>query len=219
MAVLAEDVILAPDELPAEVEAWVETKDPNVVEAYIEGDEAIPDAEQAPAIDPILAPRLARRRAVIERQLAEVQSAYKSEVDRLKLWRDAEVRTLELKAARMDFLFDRLLYAAQTLDPKLKTIRLPFGVTVATRKVPASIARRDTRVAACEALTRFAVESAPDCVKPEVDWDALREHLTATPEGSVVYYPTGEALPIGCGVVYTPEHQSVSVKVALEGDA
>ena len=205
---------LAPDALPAEVEGWLEG----------DGEDAGATDAAAPLIDPALAPRIARRRARVERQARALRERFEAEVRELTLWRDAEQARLNREAARLDWCLECILDAERAADPKRKSLRLPYGVTVRARTHKATFTR-DASAAPTKALLRMLSEGAGDADSPyvrrvaQVEWDALKGALSATPDGRVVLADTGEALPDECGVRYEPGGESVTVTVAQEGDA
>lgn len=213
MALAIEPRVMAPEELPAEVEAFVADLD------WQSGGTLMPH------IDPTLAPRLARRRARIARQQADLEARYKAEDESLRLWRDAEAMRLGAEADRLDDCLYGILEHERTIDPKRKSLNLPYGVTVSARKVPASI-KRVTTAAATDALIGWIRGGVGDAdrfleSRPVVRWEAFKATLRAAegPHDVRIVTEDGEALPAECGVEYTPAHETLSVKVAAEGDA
>lgn len=179
------------------------------VAAWVRGDDG-----EAPSVDAHDAPGLARRRATIARQVAELQKTFDLEVEALQLWHDAEARRLKDEAARIDIALRALLQQQREATGR-KTLRLPYGVTVSSRTVPATY-RWDGWALSKDALVRFLGKSS-EYVKPEpsVCWGSLKADLWTTSDGRVCLH--GEPLPAECGVTFEPAHEVETVKV--EGDA
>lgn len=179
------------------------------VAAWVCGDDGA-----APAVDARDAPGLARRRASIARQVAELQKTFDLEVEALTLWHEAEARRLKDEAARIDIALQALLQQQREATGR-KTLRLPYGVTVSSRTVPATY-KWDALAASNAALVRFLGKSSDYVAhEPSVRWGSLKADLWATSAGQVCLHD--EALPAECGVTYEPAHEVESVKV--EGDA
>ncbi len=205
--VTAPDIPQSPDALPLR---WV---------VYL--DDEAPDPP-VPEVDPRLGPRLARRRARVEAQRADLEATYRAEVDSLTLWRDAQAARLQREADRLDLGLYGLLAWEQERDPKRKSMAMPFGVTVKTRKVPGRISR-DTSARATAALVAWAETTVPDCVErePVLRWTRLQERLQVrvTEGGALVGTEDGEAPPAEAGVQWVPEYVSRSVVVDRQGGA
>lgn len=202
---------IAPDELPTDVQAWVD---------------AGPDAGlPMPSADMQDAPKYAAARARIEREIAQVEAQYQRHVEQATLWRDARLRGLKSSAGRLDVILGGFLDIYRRLNRKSKTLNLPYGVTVSVRSVSASIDREKTGVDADEALVGFLRTIDKDnpphtktAIKPA--WAELKAHLAATPDGRVIYQPTGDVLPEELGIVaHAAGEGAPTVKVAPSGEA
>ena len=194
-----ESAPLGPDDLPPDLEAYVTPEDV--------------DAEP-PDVDPAYGPRLARRRAKVERLLRDLDARLAAEVQALKAWRDEEARILTGEAARLDVLLKAIRWHEYQANPKRKSIRLPYGVTVAARTVRAGF-KRDEKVAATAALIAFAPAYTEQ--RPHLKWSELKSALATTDDGRVVL--DGAIVPPDCGIEYVPQHEVEEVKVSLEGDS
>ncbi len=172
------------------------------------------EAEECPPVDAHDAPGLARQRAHLARQKAELKATLNAECEALQLWHDSEVRRLNSEAARIDAALLGLLHQQREATGR-KTLQLPYGVTVSSRRVPATY-RYDRNFATEQSLIATVGESS-DYVerKLRVRWEAVKADLHTTSDGHVCFL--GEILSPECGVTYEPAHESQTVKV--EGDA
>lgn len=172
------------------------------------------EAEECPPVDAHDAPGLARQRAHLARQKAELKATLNAECEALQLWHDSEVRRLNSEAARIDAALLGLLQQQREATGR-KTLRLPYGVTVSSRTVPATY-RWDGWALSKDALVRFLGESSDYVAhEPSVRWGSLKADLWTTSDGRVCLH--GEPLPAECGVTFEPAHEVETVKV--EGDA
>ena len=214
-----EERVMAPNELPEDVEEYLFGLRLSVEPDGNVRDIPVPD-EAAPAVDPSLAPRLARRRARLAQRLAERRASVAAEIRRLTEWANAENERDEYEAGRIDLLLGNILAAERERDPKRKTLTLPYGVTVAARKVPAAFKRpagAEAERGICAWL--FATDPKTEAVehRPHLKWDELKKRLRVAGAGTVVFADTGETVPPHFGITYEPEHESVTVKVSTEG--
>ena len=194
-----ENAPLGPDDLPPDLEAYVNPED---VDA------------STPEVDPSYGPRIARRRATVERLLHDLDARLAAEVQALKAWRDEEARVLAGEAARLDVLLKAVLWHERQVNPRRKSIRLPYGVTVGARTARAGF-KRDERVDATRALVAFAPTYTEQ--RPHLLWAELKAALATTDDGRVVL--DGAIVPSECGIEYVPQHEVEEVKVSLEGDS
>lgn len=188
------------DELPAEIADVLDA------DGMATADHAAYNVALADAV------KLARRRAAIERQRAEVEAVYRAEVAPLIAWRQGEIGRLEAEAQRIDLLLQAALYQQMRDDPTRRTLALPGGVTVKARRVPAQFryersAQHDAALLTLLAGTDYVVNEA------HVSWGALKGGLRRTPDGEIVDTATGVVIPLEAGVRWEAEREEYAVKV------
>lgn len=200
---------LDPDELPQPLAAWVAAASD---EATYDTDGVPTSLSVPPDVDPTWAPRIARVRARLEGRLRAQEAAYKAEADALALWHLERTTRIRAEIGRVDALLLTVLAQARDADPRLKTLKLPHGVTVATRATPARFTREEG--ASAEAALIAALGDGSEFIerRPKLLWGPLAKALRWVNDRAVIE-ATGEVLPESAGVTYRPAGVSESVKV------
>ena len=178
MAAVESDIRF-PDELPPEVEAFIDPEAPE--------DGPQPSRE---IVTPIVA-RIAHRRRVLAERRARVEAQAKAEMERLTAWREEEFRRIDTEAANCDLILVGHHGWVLETDPKAKTLRLPYGVTCKVRAQQPEFIRDE------DDILRWAVNHAPEYVenRPRLLWSKLKAAGRVTPAGGLVLPETGEVVP------------------------
>ena len=211
VAVVEERVMLAPetipDDLPAEIESWL-SSDPE-------------SAPEVPLIDVAqvakLAPRLARHWGHTRDRMSRIDAMYQAEVDRLTLWRDAALRPLKSEQTRTERLLGTLHYLLRQADRKLRTWSLP-GVDVKVQFRKGAWERTKTGAEVERAQVALLKDAAPEFVKVQAvekpmlgDFADALEFIPATEDapGRAVIKSTGAVLTLDAlaaiGFAWRPE--------------
>lgn len=144
---------------------------------------------------------VAKEVAEIGKQLAAHATAYETELaaveqqmKAIKQKYDVIMSPLQDKLTKYN---EKLVaYHCSTLDnateaekDKLKSIKLPYGVTLSSRaKAPAyNVTNNDAYIA-------FAKTKQLVAVKEDVKWNELKKNLAKNEHGQVIYGPTGEVV-------------------------
>lgn len=119
-----------------------------------------------------------RKLAKIQKSISENQAVAEAEIKRTQEWLEVVNKPLQTDAEYFIALLN--LYHASVLevDPKAKTIKLPFGDLKAREQQPEFV--RDD-----EALLNWARSNRPEMVKlnPAVDWASLKKTVAGYEDG------------------------------------
>lgn len=200
---------LAPETLPPEAVAWLESEDAST---------------PMPEVDLLDLHRYAAARAGVERRIAEARAIRQRTVAQADAWLEGRLAPLQREAARLDLALTALLAQHRARNPRSKTLHAGFGVTVSQRARPARFVRLNSGAADNAALVRWLRRSAAAYIRVREDpaWgDLAAEALAPAADGGVVLRETGERLPDALGIRFEPAGDGEpKVEVALEeGDA
>lgn len=121
---------------------------------------------------------------------------WKKKIDEVNAWKDGMIKNLDNKKT---FLEDQLLLyhmityknADEKQRKKLGSIKLPYGVTLQSRKPTTKYDVTDEHTYKIYADIGGYMKPPKD---PEVDWAALKKDLQVTEDGKVINKQTGELL-------------------------
>lgn len=77
-----------------------------------------------------------RRRKKVEDERREINEAARRQIERITTWQKEEERRLERDAGYFDFLLRQYFEDCRLTDPRLKTMKSPFGAVKARKQQP-----------------------------------------------------------------------------------
>ena len=121
---------------------------------------------------------------------------WKKKIDEVNAWKDSVIKNLENKKSFLEgqlLLYHMVTYknADEKQRKKLGSIKLPYGVTLQSRKPATRYDVTDEHAYKAYADMEGYMKPPKD---PEVDWMSLKKDLQVTEDGKVINKQTGEVL-------------------------